>query len=466
LSKLHSSCFKSDRAEGEGSYGWPSMIAELFSSSFLGLWLTKAGILQPPSAKDQAFSTFVLQPPDRDRDQIIHTYLDRLAQGGFASSQQGIWMQSDHELLVDHRGQHLQTPASLTKIATTLAMLKALDPHHVFKTKLYATSPIRNGVLNGDLILQAEGDPLLVTPEAIALGNQLNQLGLRRVTGNLVLQGAIAINFSKDLPTAGAELKHIWNAAGWTANIQQTHAAMPKGTPKPALTLEGEVIAGEPIMRSTTGTLLVSYPSLPLKDLLKYMNVYSNNSIAEWLPKLIGGTEGLRSTVLQTGRVVPKEIALTNGSGLGQDNKLSPRAVVGLLQAIQIELQPHHLSLADVFPIAGRDRGTVEQRKMPKSAVIKTGTLWNTSGLAGTISTQRYGPVWFAIMNQGEDYTDGFRNEQDALLKKLEKQWGAIASHQESAVLPKTSIPYPITPSDRQRLQSIDRFMQSDFLSH
>jgi serine-type D-Ala-D-Ala carboxypeptidase/endopeptidase (penicillin-binding protein 4) len=443
------------------------MIAELFSSSLLGLWLTKAGILRPPSTKklapDQTFPTFVLQPTDRDRDQIIHTYLEQLAQQGFGASQQGIWMQSDRDLLVNHRGQNRQTPASLTKIATTLAMLKALGPNHVFQTKLYALGPVQNGVLQGDLIVQAEGDPLLVTPEVIALGNQLNQLGLRRVKGNLVLQGAIAVNFSQEIPTAGEWLKQIWNAPNWDIEIQQTHAAMLKGTKKPSLIIDGQVIDGDPVMRPT-GDLLLNHASLPLVDVLKYMNVYSSNYIAEWLPKLLGGNEGIQTTAIQTGRVAPKEVTLTNGSGLGQDNKLSPRAVVGLLQAIQIELQPHQLSLADIFPVAGQDQGTVEKRKMPKATVIKTGTLWNTSGLAGMISTQRYGPVWFAIMNQGEDYTDGFRNAQDALLQKLVKQWGV--KDLGEGTLPQPSTLSPRNPSDHQRHQALNQFMQRDFLSH
>lgn len=451
------------------------MIAELFSSSLLGLWLTKAGILRPPSYKelapDQAFPTFVLQPTDRDRDQIIHAYLKQLAQQGFGVSQQGIWIQSDHDLLVNHQGQNRQTPASLTKIATTLAMLKALGPSHVFQTKIFALGPVQNGVLHGDLIIQAEGDPLLVTPEVIALGNQLNQLGLRRVKGNLVLQGAIAVNFSQEIPTAGEWLRHLWNAPTWDAQTQQTHAAMPKGTRKPSLIVDGQVMAGDPVMRPT-GELLLNHASLPLVEILKYMNVYSSNYIAEWLPKWSGGAEGIQATAIQTERVVPKEVTLTNGSGLGQENKLSPRAVVGLLQAIQIELQPHHLSLADVFPVAGQDQGTVEKRKMPKATVIKTGTLWNTSGLAGVISTQRYGPVWFAIMNQGEDYTDGFRNAQDVLLQKLVKQWGAkievkSAQQQEAIALNlQPSTLSPSTPSNRQRHQALDRFMQKDFLSH
>jgi serine-type D-Ala-D-Ala carboxypeptidase/endopeptidase (penicillin-binding protein 4) len=455
------------------------MIAELFSSSLLGLWLAKAGILKPPSGKDlsqdQAFPTFVLQPTDRDRDRIVHTYLGQLTQQGFDASQQGIWIQSDRDLLVDHRGKNRQTPASLTKIATTLYLLKALGPRHVFRTKIFANGPVQDGVLRGDLIVQGEGDPLLVTPEAIALGNRLNQLGLRRVRGNLILQGAIAVNFSQDLPTAGNELRRIWNAPDWAADIRQTYAAMPKGTPKPSLILAGEVVAGEPIMRPP-GSLLLSHVSLPLVEVLKYMNVFSNNYIAEWLPKLIGGASGLLPTALQTGRVVPQEVVLTDSSGLGQDNKLSPRAVVGLLQAIQAELIPHSLALSDVFPVAGRDRGTVEKRTLPKAMAIKTGTLWNTSGLAGMIPTQRYGPVWFAIMNRGDDYTNGFRNAQDILLQKLAKQWevpeGAIANlspkspPQEPAPSLQASTRSASSLSDRQRHQSIERFLQRDFLSH
>jgi len=40
-------------------------------------------------------------------------------------------------------------------------------------------------VLQGDLIITGSGDPFLVWEEVIALGNSLNQLGIKRVTGNL-----------------------------------------------------------------------------------------------------------------------------------------------------------------------------------------------------------------------------------------------------------------------------------------
>ncbi|MCG9892294.1 MAG: D-alanyl-D-alanine carboxypeptidase [Thermosynechococcaceae cyanobacterium MS004] len=473
------------------------MIAELLSSSLLGVWLTKAGHLQPPSPSGQDLSTMVLQSPDSDRDQVLKTYLNQLAQQGFDPARQAIWMQSDRGLLINHQGQQRQTPASLTKLATTLSLLKTLGAKHTFKTQIFGSGPvqlgsiqmgsvqmgsvqmgsvqmgsIQNGVLQGDLIVQGNGDPLLLTPELITIGNQLNQLGIRRVTGNLILQGAITINLSEDLSAAAGELREIWHSPSWGEATRQAYASLPKNTPKPTLVIEGQTFT-DGAGSSISGSPLLTHTSVPLPEVLRLMNVYSSNAIAEWLAQLVGGAEVLNATALQTDQIAPKELALTNGSGLGQDNKLSPRAAVGLLQAIQAELSPHGLTLADVLPVSGRDRGTVEKRTFP-TAAVKTGTLWNTSGLAGVLTTQRYGRVWFAIMNDGDDYTDGFRNAQDTLLKKLAMQWGGVPksetqknkqptdSQQPTAIAP---APQALPPLYSSRYQALDRFMQQDFLT-
>ncbi|MGB8701074.1 MAG: D-alanyl-D-alanine carboxypeptidase, partial [Thermosynechococcaceae cyanobacterium] len=172
----------------------------------------------------------------------------------------------------------------------------------------------------------------------------------------------------------------------------------------------------------------------------------------------VGGPEAMRAITLQTGRVVPSEIHLKNGSGLEQDNKLSPRAVVGLFQAIQTELDTQNLTLATLFPTLGQDKGTVEKRHFPKATVVKTGTLWNTSGLAGMLPTRRYGPVWFAIMNRGDDFTDGFRNAQDRFLQDLIALWGTTD--------PTTATTVTADPGTVQRRKALDAFLQADFLSH
>ncbi len=417
------------------------MFIEFFASSLLGFWLKLAPIRER-SLQSQPLSMprFALQPADVQRDRLVETYLKTLAQQGMVAEHQGLWLQTDEELLADHQGQRLQNPASLTKVATTLAALRTWGPAHQFKTELWTTGTVSNGVLTGDLHIQGGGDPLLVTAEAIALANQLKTLGIRKVTGQLIVSGAFAFNLNTNLQTAGEQLKATWNSA------------------KPSVVIEGSVVSqAQP--ESHVGQPLISYASLPLADILKMMNVYSSNRIAEALTARLGGAEVLQRIALETGRVAPQEILLKNGSGLGQDNKLSPRAVVGLFQAVQAELQSHQLTLGDVFPVMDQDQGTVKERQMPATTIVKTGTLWNTSGIGGVLQTQRDGPVWFALMNSGNDFTDGFRREQDSLLRRLAQHWGGEVA---------LAKPY-LAQGDLktvQRLQRIERFMQDDFLLH
>jgi D-alanyl-D-alanine carboxypeptidase/D-alanyl-D-alanine-endopeptidase (penicillin-binding protein 4) len=80
--------------------------------------------------------------------------------------------------------------------------------------------------------------------------------------------------------------------------------------------------------------------------------------------------------------------------------------------------------VADVFPVAGIDRGTIRRRHLPVYTVVKTGTLRRVATLAGVILTRAHGPVWFALLNQGSNLW-GFRTQQDALLQYLIVHWGA-----------------------------------------
>jgi D-alanyl-D-alanine carboxypeptidase/D-alanyl-D-alanine-endopeptidase (penicillin-binding protein 4) len=41
--------------------------------------------------------------------------------------------------------------------------------------------------------------------------------------------------------------------------------------------------------------------------------------------------------------------------------------------------------------------------------------------------TRAYGPVWFALINQGSN-VEGFREQQDTLLQSLMQAWGAVES--------------------------------------
>ncbi len=58
-------------------------------------------------------------------------------------------------------GERLFVPGSTTKLVTMGTALEVLGADHRFRTRIYRTGPIRDGAVQGDLVLVATGDPNL-----------------------------------------------------------------------------------------------------------------------------------------------------------------------------------------------------------------------------------------------------------------------------------------------------------------
>ncbi|MGB3515119.1 MAG: D-alanyl-D-alanine carboxypeptidase [Elainellaceae cyanobacterium] len=143
------------------------------------------------------------------------------------------------------------------------------------------------------------------------------------------------------------------------------------------------------------------------------------------MAEALGGADVVAERAAAIAGVPGEEIQLINGSGLGEENRVSPRASVAMLIAIQRDMQETQLTVSDLFPVAGRDEGTLLSRDLPTLAAVKTGTLNQVSALAGAFPTQR-GVVWFALINRGWDL-DSFRQQQDVLLQQVLAEWDPVA---------------------------------------
>jgi len=363
--------------------------------------------------------------PDPAVEVIVKDYLQLLTNKGIAPQQQGIWIQSDWTELADSEGTVPISAASLTKIATTLAALAKWGTQYQFETKIYSTGEIRDGVLQGDLWIEGSGDPFFVWEEAIALGNALEELGIRRITGDLVVTDKFYMNYQSEAQAGAELLKQALDVKLWTSQVEQQYLTLPSGTPRPQLAIAGKVRVKNSIPDSSR--LLIRHQSLPLVEILKQMNIYSNNEMAQMLADAVGGAQYVAQYAAKAAKVPAAEIQLINGSGLGVDNRISPRAVCRMLMAIEKSLQSHSLSVGDLFPVAGRDTvGTLQNRQIPLGAAIKTGTLAQVSALAGVMESGdpawRVLPhrdrIWFAIINSGSQI-EYFRQQQDLLLHRL-----------------------------------------------
>ena len=78
-------------------------------------------------------------------------------------------------------------PASLMKLLTTYAALELLGPAWTWKTPVWLNGSVRDGVLEGDLVIKGSGDPKLVVERLWLLLRRVQQLGVREIRGDIVL---------------------------------------------------------------------------------------------------------------------------------------------------------------------------------------------------------------------------------------------------------------------------------------
>ncbi|HVN42037.1 MAG TPA: D-alanyl-D-alanine carboxypeptidase/D-alanyl-D-alanine-endopeptidase, partial [Steroidobacteraceae bacterium] len=95
------------------------------------------------------------------------------------------------EPLVSYNSSVPRNPASTMKILTTYAALEILGPAYVWRTRAYATGPVRDQVLEGDLVLVGGGDPFMTAERWWAFVSSLRQLGVQRIAGDVVIDHSL-----------------------------------------------------------------------------------------------------------------------------------------------------------------------------------------------------------------------------------------------------------------------------------
>lgn len=89
--------------------------------------------------------------------------------------------------LLSYNAEAALNPASVMKLVTSFAALERLGPGYVWTTRVWASGPVVDGVLDGDLVIQGRGDPTLTLERLWLLQRELRARGVRHIRGNLVL---------------------------------------------------------------------------------------------------------------------------------------------------------------------------------------------------------------------------------------------------------------------------------------
>lgn len=350
-------------------------------------------------------------PPTPERFTTLseNNYRNELALRGFGLDTQGLLVESldGSQIFADLNSNVGFNPASVTKIATSFAALYKFGPEYHFETAFYADGDInkKTRTLNGDLILQAAGDPILTATDLTRLIHQVLTAGISRVSGNLIITGPVTYNAFLDSTIAAGRLESLMKKLG----VRST-GSWKKG--------------------SVRGTKIASHMSESLRDIIFVQNAHSVNQTAERLGEAVGGPQAVEKFLTKEVGLGPAEISLTHTSGLDY-NRITPHGTVLMLRHLIGWLNLHNMLPEDVMPVAGVDPGTLHARLTAEdyrgAVVAKTGTLPGTDGgvstLAGIMYTRDRGPVLFAIFNtRGPVHI--YRRMQDNLLKELIAECG------------------------------------------
>jgi len=318
-------------------------------------------------------------------------------------------------------------PASVSKAVTSLFALDTLGPAHRFRTRLLATGPLVNGILQGDLILAGGGDPNLVTDELGALVDNFIASGITQITGKFQVWGE-ALEYREEIdPTSrmrvvdravpvftyaksgaiddwtvarralgrgGSRWLPVRNPALYAADVFQTLArAGGVALPNP------EKIAALP-----SGSQLAVFEGAPLTAVLQDMLRFSTNITAEGVGltatrAIDSAARGIGNSAAAMTRWTQSraggDAAFMDHSGLSDRSKISAGDMTTLLMSEGAN--------AALWPILKKIRLTDEDGNdladFPAEVRAKTGTLNFVSTLAGYIRTAEGHDLAFTIFS-------------------------------------------------------------------
>lgn len=95
------------------------------------------------------------------------------------------------QVVIDLNSKRKMIPASISKVATTSAVLDYFPPGYKFKTQLLSASPVREKVLKGDLILKGGGDPSFVSENMWFLVNSFKRNDIQKIEGDILIDDTL-----------------------------------------------------------------------------------------------------------------------------------------------------------------------------------------------------------------------------------------------------------------------------------
>ncbi|MBY0385282.1 D-alanyl-D-alanine carboxypeptidase/D-alanyl-D-alanine-endopeptidase, partial [bacterium] len=227
----------------------------------------------------------------------------------------------------------------------------------------------------------------------------------------IIVSGTIALGAAEQVVYKSITHPEFWSGENFKSFLNQQGIEY-KGT-----------VASKPT--PTNATLVLSYKSKPLRDIVTDMSKFSNNYVAEMLTKALSeqksatlkqGVARIRGWLVKKGWK-EKNFVFENPSGFSHDNKFRAQDLGQLLVDLRSDFSVHP-EFTVSLPISGVD-GTLKKRLKDKSGEVraKTGYLDGIIGLAGYYQKNGNPRAFVFMYNGPAKYDSQVRDVFDDILR-------------------------------------------------
>ncbi|ANE04875.1 D-alanyl-D-alanine carboxypeptidase/D-alanyl-D-alanine endopeptidase [Corynebacterium crudilactis] len=300
-------------------------------------------------------------------------------------------------------------PASATKILTAAVALYELGRDDTIATEVV------EGAQPGTVVIKAGGDVTLSQEKLDDLATQLEGQDINTVLIDTSIWPDESFASTWDpVDVDAGYIAKVEPAMIESARIGGAEGDLPRSH-TPALDVAKAVadrIGATEVGEGTAaeGVVLASVESETLEKRLGRMMEDSDNVMAEGIAKEVAASKGLPTDSASTAQMtldILKDkgldlsgVSIVDNSGLSFDNLITPRLLDDILTRAATETELR--SLLSSLPIA-HGNGTLEERYEDLSGAgwvrAKTGTLTNTSALAGVVTSESGRVFTFAFVS-------------------------------------------------------------------
>lgn len=193
------------------------------------------------------------------------------------------------EPLLSYNADVPRNPASTIKVLTTYAALELLGPAHTWWTRAYATGPVNDLTLDGNLVLEGGGDPFMTADRWWGFVNGLRQVGVERITGDVIIDNTYFATQGDDRAAFDNRPYRSYNVLpdAMMVNFQTVNltvvpdaaggAARARLNPRPAnLALDNTVELYRGACRRGSGGVVVTLPDGPTGNRMSVSGRYAS----------------------------------------------------------------------------------------------------------------------------------------------------------------------------------------------